>query len=51
MTGAIAYCKLVDEYVQQIKVYEAERLINVYSNKDGEWAVTFLNLYGHLTEA
>ncbi|CAB4180466.1 hypothetical protein UFOVP1049_36 [uncultured Caudovirales phage] len=51
MTGAIAYCKLVDEYVQKIEVYEGNRLINVYSNKDGEWSVTFLNLYGHLTEA
>jgi hypothetical protein len=51
MTGAIAYCKLVDEYVQQIKVYEAKSLINVYSLKDGEWVVTFLNRYGHLSEA
>jgi len=48
MVGAIAYCKLVDEYVQQIKVYEAERLINVYSTKDGEWAVTFSNQYGNV---
>lgn len=51
MTGAIAYCKLVDEYVQQIKVYEGNRLINVYSAKDGEWAVTFSNRYGHVIEA
>jgi hypothetical protein len=51
MTGAIAYCKLVDEYVQKIEVYEGNRLINVYSAKDGEWAVTFLNRYGHVIEA
>ena len=51
MTGAIAYCKLVDEYVQQIKVYEGDRLINVYSFKHGEWACTYSNRYGHLSVA
>ena len=59
MTGAIAYCKLVDEYVQQIQVYEGyhegdyegDRLINVYSFKDGEWVCTYSGRYGPLSAA
>ena len=37
MTGAIAYCLMVDKKVKQIQVYEAKNLINVYYKIGDEW--------------
>lgn len=45
MNGAIAFCKLINKEVQQIQVYEADTLINVYCKQDHKWLAKSLPRY------